>query len=247
MSKPVYVFIICWERPLYLWACLDALFRNTSTDCRFVLINNNSQDPLVEEVVAGFDRRGLFHKVHNMEENSPNSFERILAEYDAEIDDTYVYLESDIVVAKTEVCWLEQMLSMMRDNKRLAMLGSRIDPTDFVDEARAKLLTPDLNDAQRANLIKLQSPERIPQQANGLFTDASFNPPGRLVMYRKHAVEEVGFKRDSKLNKALIAADYETGIAYGVLHRHLSLLNFFDYPDYDYDSRENYFSRAGQK
>lgn len=244
MSEPIYVFVISWERPLYLWSCLDSLFRETSSPARVVIIDNSSQDPLVPDVIRGFERRGLFHAVHRMPENRPDSFERILAQYENELGDRYVYMESDIIVRGEEGCWLGTMNRLFDQDPRLAMLGSRIDPSDFVKKERAELLAPELEAEQRENLIKLHSPERLEQSPVGAFTDAPFNPPGRLLMLRKAAVRQVGFQRDSKLHKALLAADYKTAIAYAVVHRHLSLLNFFDYPDYDYDSREKYFARA---
>jgi hypothetical protein len=38
------------------------------------------------------------------------------------------------------------------------------------------------------------------------------------------------------------AAGYHTGIANGVRHRHLSLLNLFDYPDYDVKQVRRYLA-----
>ncbi|MCB1232977.1 MAG: hypothetical protein KDN19_22220, partial [Verrucomicrobiae bacterium] len=37
-----FVFVISWGRPIYLWSCLDSLYRLTKTPCRIVLIDNYS-------------------------------------------------------------------------------------------------------------------------------------------------------------------------------------------------------------
>jgi len=72
MQAPI-VFILSWERPLYLWACLDSLRTQTKTACRFVLLDNDSQDPLVHRIIESFEARDLFHKVHRRKENSPHA------------------------------------------------------------------------------------------------------------------------------------------------------------------------------
>jgi hypothetical protein len=48
----------------------------------------------------------------------------------------------------------------------------------------------------------------------------------------------------NRAGRKLRDAGYETGIATGVRHRHLylSLLNLFDYPDYDTASRNAFVS-----
>ena len=48
---PVHVFIRCRNRPSHLWATLDSLHRNTRTPCRFVLIDNASDDPETLRVI----------------------------------------------------------------------------------------------------------------------------------------------------------------------------------------------------
>ncbi len=243
MAKKVYVFILSWERPKYLWASLDSLYCNTKHPCNFVLIDNASQDPMVRQIIDGFDRRGMFHALHFMEKNHPDSFEEILKLYSSEIEDYFVYVESDVVIYSSENCWLSQMTKLMDDHPQLAMLGSRIDTKDFIEPEFARRQVPDMLPEQFENLIKAESPERERQNPAGEFSDFPLNPPGRLTLLRLKPLMEVGFQRDSKLHKALRARDYDTGIAYNVVHRHLSLLNFYDYPEYDFTWRQKFFDR----
>jgi GT2 family glycosyltransferase len=60
---PIPVLITSYNRPLYLWACLDSLYRHTRHPHRFTIIDMASEDPLVDEVIAGFARRGMFTEV----------------------------------------------------------------------------------------------------------------------------------------------------------------------------------------
>ena len=63
MTEPVTVLITCHNRPLYLWACLDSLARHTRHPRRFTMLDMASADPLVAQVIAGFERRGMFSQV----------------------------------------------------------------------------------------------------------------------------------------------------------------------------------------
>jgi hypothetical protein len=62
-SRPITVFIHSYNRPLYLWASLDSLYRGTRHPHRFVFLDMASDDRLVRQVVAGFERRGMFSGV----------------------------------------------------------------------------------------------------------------------------------------------------------------------------------------
>jgi len=66
------------------------------------------------------------------------------------------------------------------------------------------------------------------------------NPPGRLLLMRSRTLALVGAGTDGALDRKFRDAGYETGIATGVRHRHLSLLNLFDYPDYDIVNRDSF-------
>jgi len=62
-EEPVVIFLTSFGRPLYLWQCLDALWRQTHFPARVILLDNAHPCPLVGEVIKAFDRRGLFAEV----------------------------------------------------------------------------------------------------------------------------------------------------------------------------------------
>jgi hypothetical protein len=149
------------------------------------------------------------------------------------------YVEGDVVVEDHDPCWLGAFVALMEQNRRLAMLGSAIDKRDFASWERARALEPNLQEEQLAGLIKLHSPERDQEVSTddprGL--DHPHSPPGRLLLMRSDAIARVGIGTDEPLDRKFHQAGYETGIATGVRHRHLSLLNLFDYPQYDIVNR----------
>lgn len=240
MNDRVTVLILSRNRPIYLWACLDALYRNTRAPCRFALVDLGSDDPLVDTVIKGFERRGMFHDVLRADRNDPS----IIIDYAlarlGEWGDHFAYVESDAVVETSHPCWLSRMSSIMRDNPRLAMLGSAIDASDFVDPASVEHLRAGRGDAHWRGLIKADSPERSQDvaQAFGRDTFRPHNPAGRLMMLRTQALKQVGVHADSVLDQRLRDAGFETAIATGVRHRHLSLLHVYDYDDYDVAARD---------
>ena len=245
-TEPITVFIISWERPLYLWACLDSLYRNTKYPCRFVIVDNGSRDPLVPQVIEGFRRRGMFHEVLMEPENDPQRISKWYSQHRSSLGQYLAYVESDTLVERTTPCWLEQFVSHMEADPQLQMVGSYIDTSDFVDPDFAKEVAPDLSEEQRDFLIKQHSPERQIPISNEPLIDP-FNPPGRLLLLRTKLLDEFGVRTDSELYRVIKDAGLKAGIATGVRHRHLSLLNFFDYPDYDFDNRHNFFRRVNER
>jgi hypothetical protein len=244
-TPPVYVFILSWERPIYLWVALDSLYRRTKSPARFVLIDNGSQNPLVHSVIEAFERRSMFHAVHRMAENQPENLHRILDQYLPECGPTFCYVESDISIEEPRtVCWLATMRALFDKRPKLAMLGSYIDVRDFADIESTRRLVPSLNDEEYSALVKANSPERTLSETPPSESVVSpFNPPGRLLMLRTEAIRTVGMRSDAALHHALQAQGWDTGISTTVLHRHLSLLHVFDEPSYDSVSRAQFFER----
>ncbi len=237
---PVYVFIRSWNRPLYLWACLDSLYRATDYPCRFILIDNNSTDPLVAQVVAGFQRRKFFHAVHFIDRNHAANQNMAFIKYRKNMGKYFVLLDGDITVEQTEPCWLTRLINIAEKHSDLAVLGSYIDKSDFIDRQWARLSAPDIAGKHLDQLIKANSPERqIPSAKSEIITP--FNPPGRLLLLRTEAINQIGFRIGNvELCRAARNAGYRVGIATSVRHRHLSLLNFYDYPDYDFEQLRDY-------
>jgi GT2 family glycosyltransferase len=237
---PLHVIIRSWDRPLYLWACLDSLYRSTRTACRFVFVDNASTDPMVRPIVAGFERRGMLMAVHFMKDNHAANQRKIAAEYRHQMGRYFVLVDADIVVEKTDPDWLQRMVSLMESDARLGVLGSAVDNSDFIDLEWARHVAPELRADEIERLIKARSPERrLPVSSAEL---ASAIPPaGRLLMMRTELLDSVGLPTGNiALCEAVRAEGYRTAIANQVRHRHLSLLNFFDYPDYNFTQLAEY-------
>jgi hypothetical protein len=241
-TKAPLVFILSWERPLYLWACLDSLYRNTTTSCRFVLIDNASADPLVHQVIESFGDRGLFHDVRRRRENTPAALAEAVEAHAHEIDGYFGFIEGDVEVLPAQPCWLSELISLTAENPKLAMLGSLVDKRDFVDPALAARRFPRLDPAQIEFLIKSNSPERqlLDDYAERMIDP--FNPPGRLLFLKKQFIDQTGILRDRLLYEACKRLGYEAGIATRVRHRHLSFQNIYDYPGLDIEQRHAFFS-----
>lgn len=240
MVDPIYVFIRSWNRPLYLWACLDSLYRSTSYPCRFILIDNHSTDPQVRQIVAGFERRSFFHAVHWMDQNSPHNQAMVFYRYRSELGKYFVVLDADIIVEQTEPCWLTRLLQAAEQRPELAVLGSIIDTSDFIEPTWAQQMAPYIPMQHINRLIKANSPERRqPSAEQEVITP--YKPAGRLLLLRTSVIDQVGLQIGNlRLCQAIEQAGYQWGIANTVRHRHLSLLNFFDYPDYDFEQLAHY-------
>lgn len=251
-TDPITVFVLSWGRPIYLWACLDAVHRATRSPCRVVLFDNAHPDPLVGDVIRGFERRGLFAEVIRSPTNSFDDFRAAYRERLEGLGPLHVYLESDCVILERDGCWLAEMRRVMEAHPGIAMLGSLIDPGDFVPRETALGLSG--GDAAAAEfLAKLGSPER------GFGADPSWgatdrdhfptrppcpigNPPGRLMMLRTGIMRELGFQLDAELARRVRELGFEAAVTPRVRHRHLSLLNIYDYADYDAIHRDAFFT-----
>jgi glycosyltransferase involved in cell wall biosynthesis len=239
---PVKVLIMSWERPLYLWASLDSLYRNTKSNVDFILIDNNSRDPLVAKVISGFNRRGMFSEVINSPTNDPGIIEKQIQRLQPVLGRYFAFVESDVIIERGENCWVKTMVDIMESRPRLAMLGSQVDKTDFIDLERAVTQIGRQLDEQFTNLLKARSPERASCVDPGML-DEPHNPAGRLLMLRNDALREVGFAADGALYRKLKDKGFEALVTGDVIHRHLSLLNFFDYPDYDMAARRQFMEK----
>lgn len=241
MTDPI-VFILSWERPLYLWACLDSLYRNTDVPCRFVLIDNASADPLVHRVIDAFAARGLFYRVQRRADNSPHALAQAIEGHVGELGDHFAVIDSDVIVLPSRPSWLAQFLDLARASPDLAMLGSLVDRSDFIDPEWAARRFPQMEEGERDFLIKAQSPERGLKDNYDEKLIAPFNPPGRLLLLRTDLIRRTGVLRDRLLYEAARRLGYRGAIATGVRHRHLSFQNIFDYPDLDIQRRHDFFS-----
>ena len=67
------------------------------------------------------------------------------------------------------------------------------------------------------------------------------NPPGRLLMLRTDAMRQIGFQLDGHIPPLLHNLGLKAAVTPLVRHRHLSLLNIYDYADYCGANREAFF------
>ncbi len=166
---PIYVFIRSHNRPLYLWPCLDSLFRQTRFPCRFIFVDNASTDPGVREVVAGFERRKMFHSVHFIDQNSPSNQNMVFFRHRADLGRYFVLLDSDVVVAGNKQCWLTELIQLAEAYPKLGVLGSFVDQTDFVELDNARELLPHLSDRELVDLVKADSRRAMTAEEDALF------------------------------------------------------------------------------
>lgn len=249
--EPCTIFIASWSRPIYLWVALDALWRATASPARVILLDNHDPDPVKERVIAGFERRGLFSDIVRFPDNSFANITRGYAERLPGSGRFHVFMESDAAIIAGERCWLEVLGEIMEAHPRIGMLGSLVDVRDFA-------AADDLPDGWAADdrrgrfLSKMDSRERgfiaDPSWAD---TDRAFfptsapcpipNPPGRLLMLDTERMLRFGLQTDGRLADRFRLEGMTPAVTARVRHRHLSLLNVFDYDDYAADHRGRFF------
>ena len=251
-AEPLTVFVVSWGRPIYLWACLDALYRQTLSPARFILLDNLQPDPLVNDVIGGFERRGMFDEVIRFKTNSLDNIAQAYQERLKGLGPIHAYIESDCVIEARRGCWLAEMRRIMQTNRQIGVLGSLIDHSDFVPREVALRLTG--GNVEKAEfLAKGLSPERklqedsswIDESADYVVTEPPFpfhSPPGRLMMLRTDIMQQIGFQVDLVLAGMVRQRGMLPALTPHVRHRHLSLLNIYDYPDYDERCRDDFFS-----
>lgn len=244
-TEAVRVIVLSWNRPIYLWTCLDSLYRYTRYPAEFVLVDNGSTDPLVGNVIDAFERRGMFLHVEKGISNSPDRLNEAIRRFTPPRSKFVVVIESDVAVFDTDPCWLSRMIALMESDDELGLLGSLVDVRDFVDPVAARKLAPGMDEHQFEGLVKAQSPERTLLDVGGPVIDP-FNPPGRLLMYRAEILDKIRLGDDGLLYHEIRRIGRKSGIATTVLHRHLSLLNFYDYPDYSMHARDAFMQSASE-
>jgi hypothetical protein len=241
-QEPITVFILSFNRPIYLWACLDSLYRNTRHPARFIIADNASTDPLVRRVIGGFERRRMFHAVHMCPDNRPDRLKWLIRQHRSELGDRFAFVESDVAICDSPNCWLATMSSLLEAHPRLYMLGSHCLKSDFVDVEFARSVDPGMPKEQFEFLVKPYSPERRAVDTSSVLIEPH-NPPGRLLMLRTEMLARIPIQLDGQMYEAIKRLGFEAKITTSVVHRHLTLLNFFDYYDYDGEQRRKFFEQ----
>ena len=67
-EKKIKIFIISKDRPIYLWNCLDSVYRLKSDHSEVILFDNASNNETLE-VIKSFDSRNLFKKLYLFDKN----------------------------------------------------------------------------------------------------------------------------------------------------------------------------------
>ncbi len=187
---------------------------------------------MIYDIINSFDNRGMFHKKYLMPENDVNNLRTVFKEQE-DIGDYHYLIESDVEVLTHG--WNNIMHSYFTSDN-YGFLGSAVDKGDFVD----------LEDESNSNdvfLTKTKSPERnYPLEGRGVI---DVIPPGRLTIRKTSIVRDSidTIHKDSELTEFTKDAGYMTGVIKDVKHRHLSLLNYFDYNGYNQDKRDDFFSK----
>lgn len=245
--EPCTIFIASWSRAIHMWVALDALWRTTTSPARVILLDNHDPDPVKERVIMGFERRGLFSEVVRFESNSAVNISRGYMERLPTCGRFHVVMDSDTAILEGERCWVAEFNGIMEANPGIGMLGSLVDVRDFVaDDGLPEGFGTDAPQARF--LSKLDSPER------GFIDDPAWadprrpffptqppcpipNPPGRLLMLDTESMQRFGKRTDGQLAECFREHGMTPAVTARVRHRHLSLLNIFDYDDYSFEHR----------
>jgi hypothetical protein len=102
--RPITVFVHSYNRPFYLWASLDSLYRSTRHPHRFVFIEMDSDDPLVRQVVAGFERRGMFSEAVWSPRGEVDSLRALLWSRLGTIGPFFAYFQTGVIIETTDSC-----------------------------------------------------------------------------------------------------------------------------------------------
>lgn len=163
-----------------------------------------------------------------------------------EIDEIFVFVEGDIEILGGKECWLGLFVKYFQNDPNLGLIGSRVHKRDFVSIERAKELYPSQSQEHLSRIIKENAPMRRYKQTDKELIDPH-NPPLRLLAIRKSVYQQIKFGRDVEIYARVKKLGYKCAIATKVVHRHLSLLNIYDYPDISPDKRDNFFDQQWDK
>ncbi|MCB1479632.1 MAG: hypothetical protein KDJ62_12325 [Rhodobiaceae bacterium] len=242
MTTQPTAFVLSYERPIFLWATLDSLWRNTKLGVRFVLLDNASQDPAVRQVIEGFDSRGMFDEIEWGTTNDPLRTQKAIAARRGDLGERFFFVENDVIVPDT-VCWASEYEAIAAEDPKAGMIGSFCDPADFPDPEKVRALHPNSSSKEIAFLAKSNSPERsfILQPGMRVWPNPDQHPPGRLVRLSTEAIDRVGYCADRELGRRMRAVGLTTKVCTTFQHRHLSLLNAYDLNDEIYAEKRKAF------
>lgn len=230
-EKKIKIFIISKDRPIYLWNCLDSVYRLKSDNSEVILFDNGSNNETLE-VIKGFDKRNLFKKLYLFDENNKDIFHKTILHENCD-DEYFIFIESDVEILTKNFDLI--MLKLIEENENYGFIGSRVYKEDFHE-----ISDTNKNENQ---LLKKFSPEKN-YNFNMKLKINNLQPPGRLVIIKKELFTNFNKPlNDSAFHNHVLQKNHKSGISTEVLHRHLSLLNYFDYPHYNMKKRNDYFNK----
>ncbi len=244
-DSPYKLVMTVHGRPIYTYMTLDALHQNTRTPYHLTVVHHRPAASENDAILSAFQRRGVIHRI--VELTDPvfdwtaciNAIKASLAPSDKYL----FYIEDDVVIEPGDQCWLAAMAQAFDEDPKLASVGSAIDKRDFIDPvALAAELGRDLTN-EELNVIKAASPERNQEIDPGQKFFKGHTVAGRLMGIRLEAITQDTPLMDARFDRALRDRGWTTGTLTSVRHRHLSLLNYYDYPEY-YTHRETHFSQT---
>ena len=248
MSTPT-LFVLSWERPIFLWATLDSIYRNTRRDLNIILIDNGSRNPDVHDIINGFSRRDMFAEIRKYGENRPDRMGLVYQQYQDHLGPYFFFCENDVVVPE-RMCWASEYEKIWKQVSDIGMIGSFCDKSDFIDPQFIRRKEPGLSDAQVQFYSKSESPERrvvLPVDTN-IWPHEAPNPPGRLLLLSKEAIHQVGVHPDAVLALKMKEKGFRSIICTSFVHRHLSLMNWYDVKDRTYgETRNSFFAELSQE
>lgn len=235
------ILMLVHDRPLYTYMTLDSLRRATYSPYHLTVIHHKTNPGPMDDVLKAFLRRGVVHSVYEMR-NALVDWEQLrrIGHDSLDANDEFLFfIEDDVVIEKSDTCWLASMARVMHSDPKLAFLGSAIDKSDFIDpEALSKEVGRSLTKQEMA-IIKAYSPERRQAFEPGQEIMSNHNVPGRLFCLRLSAATEDIVNVDSKMDSKLRSMGWKTAVTNTVVHRHMSLQNYYDYPAY-YEKRNKH-------
>jgi hypothetical protein len=178
--------------------------------------------------------------VYRCEDNSPVRLQWLVDRHKEDLGEFFAFVESDIYVYDSEKGWLQTLLDHMRELPDLFLVGSLVDKSDFMELEDAKRRFPEIPDDQLEFLVRIKNPERLPYDTKAPLIEPH-NPPGRLLLFRTEMLNYVPIQTDGKMYASLKALRLSCLISTRVVHRHLSMLNIYDYWDYDHRQRQAFF------
>ncbi|MEO1554847.1 MAG: hypothetical protein AAFS01_00330 [Pseudomonadota bacterium] len=228
---------------------LDALSRTTETDHRLIVYHHRTGPSDNDTILGAFRERGIIHEIFEQEgEKFDWDVFQTFARSRLAPEDLYLFfIENDVIVQSAQGCWIARMVETMDADPRLAFLGAAIDKSDFIAPGQlADQLGRPLTEHERA-LIKADSPERKQAFKPGQLLYNGHTVPGRFFCLRIAALEAgVPTLLDSAMDRFFREQGWTTGVLRTVRHRHMSLLNYFDYPEHQL-RRDQHFVHAKAK